>query len=73
MKTALRWLGLDDERWARVGPQSLYSAAALVVVAFGLLALNRFGGLTTSAPRAFIRLTLVGVWGWIGQIERKSG
>lgn len=35
-------------------------------MAAGLLSLNRFGGLVTQAPRAFVRLALVVVWGWIG-------
>jgi hypothetical protein len=65
MSAALRWLGLDAARWERVGPHSLWSATALVVVSSSLLALSRFGGLVTVAPRPFVRLVLVGVWGWI--------
>ena len=42
------------------------SGAAIVAVAAGLLSLNRFGGLVTQAPRAFVQLALVVVWGWIG-------
>ena len=61
----VRWLRLDVDRWTRVGPQSLWSAMAIVVVTAGLLALVRFGGLVGEAPRAYLRLTLVTVWGWI--------
>jgi hypothetical protein len=64
--TTRRLLGLDREKWERVGEGSLTSAAALVVVASFLLALNRFGGLVIDEPRSFVRLVLVGVWGWIG-------
>ena len=64
--TTSRLLGLDRERWKRVGPGSLTTAAALVVVASFLLALNRIGGLVVDEPRSFVRLVLVGVWGWIG-------
>ncbi len=66
MSRVLRSLGLDSVTWDRVGPSSLWSATAIVVVASALMALNRFGGLVTDAPRPFLRLTLVGVWGWIG-------
>lgn len=61
-----RLLGLDRAKWQRVGPGSLTSAGALVVVASFLLALNRIGGLVVHEPRSFVRLVLVGVWGWIG-------
>lgn len=66
MTVALRWLGLDEATWAQLGPRSWRTAMAVVVVASGMLALNRFGGLVTVAPRAFVRVTLIGVWGWIG-------
>ena len=64
--TAVRVLGLDRTRWARVGPHTLWSATALVAAASVLMALNRFGGALVDAPRAFLRLALVGVWGWLG-------
>ncbi len=63
--TVRRWLWIDDERWARIGPHSLAPASAIVVVASGLLAFVRFGGLTVQSPRAFARLTLTGIWGWM--------
>lgn len=66
MTAALRRLRLDEATWAQVGPHSWRTAGAIVVVASGMLALNRFGGLVTTAPRAFVRLTLIGVWGWVG-------
>ena len=64
--TTKKLLGLDRAKWQRVGPGSLTSAAAMVVVASCLLALNRVGGLVVHEPRSFVRLALVGVWGWIG-------
>lgn len=66
LSIARRALGLDRAKWERVGPWSLRSAAAYVAVASILLAMNRFGGLVTVEPRSFVRLVLVGVWGWIG-------
>ena len=64
--TAIRVLGVDRARWTRVGPESILSATALAVAASVLMALNRFGGLLFDAPRSFVRMTLVGVWGWLG-------
>lgn len=61
-----RLLGLDASKWARVGPGSFWSALTLVTMASFLMALNRFGGLIVDTPRSFLRLTLVGVWGWLG-------
>ncbi len=57
---------MNPIRWARVGPEAVWSGLALVLVAWGLMAINRLGGLTFDAPRAFLRLTVVGVWGWLG-------
>jgi hypothetical protein len=37
-----------------------------VLVGAGILALTRLGGLVVDAPRAVLRLMLVGVWGWVG-------
>lgn len=65
MDAILRWLWIDRDRWERVGPESVASAAAVVAVFAGLTSFVRFGGLVTDAPRAFVRLTLVGIWGWI--------
>ena len=39
---------------------------ALVVAASLVIAWSRFGGLAVDAPRAFLRMVLVGVWGWLG-------
>jgi hypothetical protein len=61
-----RLLGLDAAKWARVGPESLWSAVALVATASFVMALNRFGGLIVDTPRSFLRLMLVGIWGWLG-------
>lgn len=65
MMTTVRLLGLDAARWSRVRPDSVWSGAAVVVVASTLLALNRFGGLASTTPRAFMQLVLIGIWGWI--------
>lgn len=54
------------ERPTTTTDSSVASSAAIVGVAAGLLSLNRFGGLAAQAPRAFTRLGLVVVWGWIG-------
>lgn len=64
--TAVRVLGLDAVRWRRVGPGRLLGAGGLAVGASGLFALNRFGGVAVDEPRAFLRMALVGVWGWLG-------
>lgn len=49
----------------RSDEMSLASSTAVVVIAGAALALSRFGGLSLTAPRAFTRLALVVVWGWI--------
>lgn len=54
------------ERWERVEPSAVWSALAIVLAASCGLALNRFGGLAFDAPRSFVRLSLYGVWGWLG-------
>lgn len=61
-----RLLGLDAARWARIGPTSFWSALGSAAAASLLLALNRFGGVVIDAPRAFLRMALVGIYGWIG-------
>jgi len=59
-------LGLDRGRWVRLNRVSLWPAMALVVVASVVMAWSRFGGVALDAPRAFLRMVLVGVWGWLG-------
>lgn len=66
LSAAPRVLGLDRGRWSHVGSGTLTAATAWVIVASVFLALDRFGGLATSEPRSFVRLALVGVWGWLG-------
>ena len=66
MSSVARWLALDRARWERLGSRSWQPALAIVVVTAALLAFARFGGLAAHAPRAFVRLTLVTVWGWVG-------
>ena len=59
-------LGLDRGRWVRLNRVSLWPAMALVVAAPVVMAWSRFGGVAVDAPRAFLRMVLVGVWGWLG-------
>jgi hypothetical protein len=59
-------LGLDRDRWVRLNRISLWTAMALVVAASVVLAWSRFGGVAVDAPQAFLRMVLVGVWGWLG-------
>ena len=59
-------LGLDRERWARLAAASLWPAMVLVLAASVVMAWSRFGGVAVDAPRAFLRMVLVGVWGWLG-------
>lgn len=66
MNEVRRLLRLDAERWRAVDRDALWTAAAIVTVASFLLALTRFGGLVGTEPRSFVRLALVGIWGWIG-------
>lgn len=66
MNVAIRMLGLDRAKWVRVGPGSLWPGVAFAVSASFLMALNRFGGLIIDTPRAFTRLALVGIYGWLG-------
>jgi hypothetical protein len=60
-----RSLGPLQDRWTAVRPGSEWAGAAVVAVAWGLIALSRLGGLAVDAPRALTRLTVVGVWGWL--------
>jgi hypothetical protein len=66
MNVAARYLGLDAARWARVGVVSFWPAVAWAMAASLLLAFNRFGGAAVDAPRAFLRMALIGVFGWLG-------
>jgi len=60
-----RPLRAADERWAGRTSGSVWTAAAIVAVTWGLFALNRLGGLALTEPRAFARLAVVGIWGWL--------
>ncbi len=66
MNAAARWLRVDDERWLGVTPRSLPTGAVVAVFTAVVFAFDRFGGASFQGFRAFVRLTLVGVWGWIG-------
>ncbi len=59
-------LDAAEARWSKLGQSSAWSGAALVGVAWGLLALDRLGGLAFTEPRAFTRLAIAGVWGALG-------
>ncbi len=61
-----RALRLHEGQWDRVDPGSLVAGAGVAVGASLLLALTRVGGLVVTEPRAFLRLALVGIWGWLG-------
>jgi hypothetical protein len=54
-----------DERWARLSTKSVWSATAIVTVTWSLIALDRLGGLALTEPRAFARLAVIGIWGWL--------
>ncbi|MGI9622522.1 MAG: hypothetical protein ACR2PK_06770 [Acidimicrobiales bacterium] len=66
MTQALRLLGLHQDRWERATADSLWVAFAVAVAASVVLSLNRFGGLAVETPRAFLRMALIGVYGWLG-------
>lgn len=66
MNALARWLRVDDERWLGVTPRSLPTGAVVAVFAAVVIAFDRFGGASFQGFRAFTRLVLVGVWGWIG-------
>ena len=66
VSTIVDVLGFDERRWERIGPWSLWTAAAWAASASGVLSVDRFGGLIVDAPRAFLRATLIGVYGWLG-------
>jgi hypothetical protein len=55
-----------NARWERLTPRSVWPAIALVLVASGLMAITRVGGLVVDEPRSSLRLMLIGVWGWLG-------
>ncbi len=59
-------LGSLRDRWDPVRSGRVWAGVAVVVAAWGLIALGRLGGLAIDAPRALTRLTVVGVWGWFG-------
>ena len=66
MSATVRWQDRTSLRWDFLGPSSVWSAIAFVLVASFLMALNRFGGLAVTEPRSVLRLALVGIWGWLG-------
>ena len=63
---AQRALRLDEGRWRDVGPASFWPALGIATVASFAWSLNRFGGALVDEPRSFVRLGLLGIYGWIG-------
>ena len=58
-------IGLSRRRWVR-GPVPFWQPVFVASAASLLLAFSRFGGLLIDAPRAFVRMALVGIYGWLG-------
>ncbi|MEE9416932.1 MAG: YIP1 family protein [Acidimicrobiales bacterium] len=57
---------IEPASWQRNSETMVARAVAAVLVAFALLAWNRFGAQGVVAPRASVRLILIGVYGWLG-------
>lgn len=65
LTAATRALRLDAARWSAVDDEAWATGGVMVTVTAGIFTLARFGGLTFQAPRSFVRVALVGIWGWI--------
>jgi len=64
---AQRLLRFDRTTWRSFRANGSLAAAALVTIgAFGVFAFDRFGIQGLLAPRATLRMLLVGFYGWIG-------
>jgi len=63
----IRLFRLDVAAWERVsGIGTMASAAATALGAFAFFAFDRFGFQAFIAPRATMRMLLVGLYGWLG-------
>lgn len=63
---ATRLFRIDGESWSNVARAGTLAGAALVAVgAYAILAFDRFGIQGVVAPRATVRLMLVGFYGWL--------
>lgn len=58
-------LQVNHLTWETIGHQQLRGRTMTVLFAYGVLAWNRFGFLTFSAPRAPMRFLLLGVYAWL--------
>lgn len=66
MRTLGMLLQINQLTWSTVGHQQLRGRTMSVLFAYGVLAWNRFGLLTFSAPRIPMRFLLYGVYAWLG-------
>lgn len=66
LKALGRLLQIDGLTWATIEFQHLRGRTLTVLFAWGIMAWNRFGLLSFAAPRAPLRLILVGVYSWLG-------
>lgn len=64
MTKTMRLLQLDDLTWSTIGYQELPGRVLTVFFAYGIMAWNRFGLLSFTAPRAPVRLVLIGIYSW---------
>ena len=55
---------LDHRTWSTISYQQLPGRAMTVLFAYVIMAWNRFGLLGFVAPRAPVRLVLIGVYVW---------
>lgn len=67
MSAVIRLFRLDVPAWERVSRiGTMASAVATAVGAFAFFAFDRFGFQAFIAPRATVRMLLVGFYGWLG-------
>ena len=66
LSRALGALWLRGETWEGADQAPLYQPILAVAAASLLFAFARFGGILVETPRAFVRMALIGIWGWLG-------
>ncbi len=67
MSWAMEVLRLDARRWSRYATAGGLDTATLIVLgAYAILALDRFGLQMVLYPRPAVRLVLAGFYGWLG-------